>query len=152
MRITKDKQQNIKNEIEQKILPWRSPAQQETPKDGWLKSIRISLGMTSRQLAAKMGLDHAGLVRLEEREVKGTASLDSISKAAKAMNCRLVYAIIPEEKYQTLEAIIEEQNRQKAVAVDPADQLQQQRMVTQQKVKNIVSQLKDQLDSNMWDL
>lgn len=65
------------------------------PPRGWLRAIRDALGMTSRQLASKMGKTHTTITALEKGEVAGTTTLNSLRDAAEAMNCTLVYAIVP---------------------------------------------------------
>ena len=65
------------------------------PRKGWLKGIREALMMTSEQLAERMGIVQAGVMNMEKRELKKTVSLNMLERAATAMNCRLVYAVIP---------------------------------------------------------
>jgi predicted DNA-binding mobile mystery protein A len=65
------------------------------PPKGWIRAIRDALGLTARQLAKHMGRTHSVLVRLERSEVADTISLGSLRAAAEAMECTLVYAIVP---------------------------------------------------------
>ena len=46
-------------------------------------------------LAQKIGVKPASLSDLEHSEANGTATLNSLRKAAAAMDCELVYAIVP---------------------------------------------------------
>jgi predicted DNA-binding mobile mystery protein A len=73
----------------------RVDAIRQRPPKGWIRAIRDSLGLTARQLASRMGRTHSVLVRLETSEVADTISLGSLRAAAEAMDCTLVYAIIP---------------------------------------------------------
>jgi predicted DNA-binding mobile mystery protein A len=65
------------------------------PAGGWVAAIRSALGMTTRQLATRIGVRQPSVVALEKSEVAGTASLNTLRRAAEAMNCELVYMFVP---------------------------------------------------------
>lgn len=65
------------------------------PPRGWLRAVRDALGMTTRQYAARLGIVQSGAVRLEKSEVDETITLGSLRRAAEALDCRLVYAVVP---------------------------------------------------------
>ena len=65
------------------------------PSRGWLKAIREALGMTTAQLGQRLGVAQSRVVAIEQGEVKGTVTLNSLEKAAQALDCRLVYALVP---------------------------------------------------------
>lgn len=67
----------------------------QRPPKGWIRAIRDALGLTARQLARRMGKTHSVVVRLEGSEVADTITLGSLRAAAEAMDCTLVYAIVP---------------------------------------------------------
>lgn len=76
------------------------------PPKGWIRAIRDALGMTTTQLAKRMHISQPTLYEYEKRESEGTITLNSLEKAAQAMGCRLIYAIVPQE---SLEEIIRKQ-------------------------------------------
>ena len=78
------------------------------PPRGWVKAIREALGMTSAQLAKRMGVSQPRVFTLEQAETRGAITLDSLERAAHALDCRLVYALVPR---QPLNALIEERAR-----------------------------------------
>lgn len=67
----------------------------QRPPKGWIRAIRDALGLTVRQLAGRMGKTHSVVVRLEGSEMADTITLSSLRAAAEAMDCTLVYAIVP---------------------------------------------------------
>ena len=73
----------------------RLDAVRQRPPKGWIRAIRDALGLTARQLARRMGKTHSVIVRLEASEAADTITLSSLRAAADAMNCTLVYAIVP---------------------------------------------------------
>jgi predicted DNA-binding mobile mystery protein A len=67
--------------------------------------------MPARDLAMRMGVTESTVVRLEGREVAGKVQLDSLARAAEALDCDLVYALVPR---RALDASVREQARAKA--------------------------------------
>lgn len=94
--------------IENKLRPWTTLRADKVPRSGWIKAVRGSLGMTSRQLAERLGIQQSGVTRLEEREANGKVTLEMINRAAKAMNCKLIYAVVPDDRFNDLETIIDD--------------------------------------------
>jgi predicted DNA-binding mobile mystery protein A len=78
----------------------------QPPVRGWIKAIREGLGMSSAQLAKRLGMKQPSLTAIEQSEVKGTIQLATLRRVAEAMNCTLVYALVPN---QPLETIVREQ-------------------------------------------
>ena len=72
------------------------------PPRGWIKAIREALGMSTAQLARRMGISQPGVVVLEQSEALAHIKLETLQRAAAAMNCRLVYALVPEEPLETM--------------------------------------------------
>ena len=85
------------------------PAKRYTPPDrGWIKAIRAALGMSTAQLAKRLGIKQPSLVELEQSEVKGTIELATLRRVAEALDCTLVYALVPNKP---LEAIVRDRAR-----------------------------------------
>jgi predicted DNA-binding mobile mystery protein A len=81
-------------------------AQMAAPRGGWSKAIRTALGMTLEDLANRLGITRSVLLRLETSEQKETIQIDTLRRVADAMNCDLVYALIPR---QPLQEMVDEQ-------------------------------------------
>ena len=75
------------------------------PSRGWIRAIRGALGMTTGQLARRLGVQQPRIIELEKGEVSGSITMQSLERAAEAMGCRVVYALVP---LKPLEATIEE--------------------------------------------
>ncbi len=71
------------------------------PSRGWVKAIREALGMTTAQLARRMGVKQPRIVELEKAEPTGAITLQSLERAAEALGCRVVYVLIPERPLAT---------------------------------------------------
>ena len=67
----------------------------QRPTKGWIRAIRDALGLNVRQLAQRMRKTHSVVVRLEASEAADAITLGSLRAAAEAMDCTLIYAIVP---------------------------------------------------------
>lgn len=84
--------------LEQRIAPLRSEVNLTRPPRGWLRAMREALGMTTRQLAQRMGKAQSVIVAMEKSEAADTISLAKLRQAAEAMECELVYALVPKRQ------------------------------------------------------
>jgi len=85
-----------RKQLERRLAPLRE-MRLVAPHKGWIKAIRESLGMTARQLAARMGVGPSRIPVIEEAEITGATTLKTLRQAAAAMNCAFVYAFVPIE-------------------------------------------------------
>ena len=65
------------------------------PQRGWIKAIREALGMSTAQLAKRLGVRQPSIVDLERSEEKGSIELATLRRVAEALDCNLVYALVP---------------------------------------------------------
>jgi predicted DNA-binding mobile mystery protein A len=84
------------------------------PPVGWIRTIREALGMTTFELATRMGVTQSRASQLERAEVDGSLQLSTLERVAAALKCKLCYALVPEEP---LEAIVFHQAWEKAASV-----------------------------------
>lgn len=83
------------------------------PPKGWLRAIRDAIGMTTAQMAARLGVSQPRIVNLERDEVRGVLSLETLSRAAQALDCTLIYALVPN---QSLDHMVRQRAEQIAAA------------------------------------
>lgn len=81
--------------LDARLAPLGSGDSFAVPSKGWVRAIRDALGMTARELGGRMGISQPSVVALEQSEREGTVRLDTLRRAADAMDCRLVYAFVP---------------------------------------------------------
>ena len=65
------------------------------PVRGWIKAVREALGMTTAQLATRLNVKQPSVVAIEQSEMKGTIELQTLRRVAEALDCTLVYAVVP---------------------------------------------------------
>lgn len=157
MRVDK-KKQAMQRQLIDKKLSKLSKLSEPPPRSGWIKAIRGSLGMTAKQLSQRLGTSAAGVIQMEEREPSKKVTLESLERAANAMECRLIYAIVPKEPNTSLESIIEKKAREAAARIlqevshtmrleaqgTSADDLRKE-------IERIANELRLKGDSRIWD-
>lgn len=82
--------------LDKRFSTLRPLTESARPPKGWVRAIRDALGMTTAQLAQRLGVSQPRVVELEKSEVGGNVSLNSLQRAAEALGCRLVYVLVPE--------------------------------------------------------
>lgn len=82
--------------LDRRFSALRPLLRSERPPKGWLRAVRDALGMTTAQLARRLGVSQPRIVELEQAEVSGSVTLNSLRRAADALGCRLVYTLVPD--------------------------------------------------------
>lgn len=96
----------MRKQLQERLRNQASFADESVPKGGWIRTIRGALGMPIRILAKKIGCSPSNITAMEQREAKGTISLDTLQQVAQAMGCKLFYGFVPIE---SLDKILEDQ-------------------------------------------
>ena len=85
----------------------------QRPPRGWVRAIREALGMTTAELGQRMGLTQSRVSQIERSEELGSIRLDTLERAAQALNCQVRYVFVPNEP---LEQMVQRQARLRAQA------------------------------------
>jgi predicted DNA-binding mobile mystery protein A len=72
------------------------------PRGGWIAAIREALGMSVQDFADRLGVTRATAAKLEANERRRTIQLDSLYRAADALECDVVYALVPRQPLQQI--------------------------------------------------
>ena len=72
------------------------------PVRGWIKAVREALGMSTAQLAKRLRVKQPSVVDLEKSEAKGSIELATLRRVAEALDCTLVYALVPNKPLETM--------------------------------------------------
>jgi predicted DNA-binding mobile mystery protein A len=67
------------------------------PARGWLRLVREAVGLTQADVASRMAVKRQSYAQFEVAEEHGAISLASLRRAAEAMDCELVYFVVPRE-------------------------------------------------------
>lgn len=87
------------DQMDRRLPRLRKAAQElkaQQPRAGWVKTLRRSLGITNRDFAKRIGSNFVGSVQeIERNELSGKITLESLRRAADALDADLVYALVP---------------------------------------------------------
>lgn len=96
-------------QLESRIKLFTAAQRLPNPPTGWIKAIRLALGMSLQQLANKLSITKQSAKEIETREKEGAITLRSLRETAKALDMELVYGFVP--KNGTLEQYIHRKAR-----------------------------------------
>ncbi len=85
----------VRVHLDARLARLRLVAEEPRPNQGWIRAVRDALGMSSAELAARMDVGQSSISGLERRETSETIRLHSLRRAAKALDCDLVYFFVP---------------------------------------------------------
>ena len=83
------------NQLDQMLSGYKKISAIPSPKKGWVRAIRSALGMTAQQLGARTGISQAAISQIEQSEAKKTATIATMEKMAKGLDCTFVYGLVP---------------------------------------------------------
>lgn len=106
-------QKRARASLDDRFTAWRMlPARGARPHGGWIRAIREALGMTAEDLADRLGVSQPSLTRLEKSERAGNIRLDTLTRVADALECDVIYALVPR---RPLDEMVTMQARQRAL-------------------------------------
>lgn len=125
------------------------------PSRGWIRAVREALGMTTAQLAKRMDVRQPRIVELEKAEASGNITMRSLERAAEALGCQVVYALIPREPLTTtLEQRALQVAERQLSSVEQTMRLEAQGVDDQAQRKRTLERLADDLlrrPARLWD-
>ena len=72
------------------------------PKEGWIRSLRKALGMSSPQLARRLGVSKSQATQMERMEIEDRITLKALRRVADALECDFQYALVPRQPVQNM--------------------------------------------------
>jgi predicted DNA-binding mobile mystery protein A len=141
--------------IDKKLILLKNSGVLTRPQRGWVKAIRDALGMTTAQFGRRMGVSQPRASNVEKAEASGKITLESLERAAAALDCRLFYALVPHE---SLDAQVKARARELAekhlASVSHSMALEDQKVLdedTQAQLERLIEQLLKAPGSKLWD-
>jgi len=150
------KQRLILEQTDRKLLPYIPLVQSIVPTEGWINTIRKGLNISLRQLGNKLGVSAQAVKGLEISEKNRTITLQSLDDLAKAIDMKLIYALVP------IDGSLEELLNKKATAI--AEQIVNRTSNTmkledqensskrlEKAVTEKIAELKNDMPQYLWD-
>jgi predicted DNA-binding mobile mystery protein A len=82
-------------QIDRSLVTFKAARSTSRPQRGWLRAVREALGITIREVACTMRKTPQTVAAFEKSEAADRITLQTLRRYAEALNCELVYAIVP---------------------------------------------------------
>lgn len=143
-------------QLDRKLKGFRVARLIARPDIGWLKTIRISLGMSQQQVANKLSITRQSVQEIEKREKEGSITLKRLQETADALDMQLVYGLVPKDG--TISNLIDRKAHELALRIvsrtSQTMKLEDQEN-SQQRVKNAIDErtalIKNDIPKSLWD-
>lgn len=83
------------------------------PHTGWIRAIREALGMSTRELATRVGVSSQRISQIEHAEQDRSLTLATLERIAEGLDCSVEYILVPR---RPLDDMVWHQARAKAIA------------------------------------
>ena len=143
-------------QLDEKLKAFSIPARITIPPIGWIKAIRITMGISLEQLGKKLSITKQSMKEIEQREAEGTVTLNRLNEVAKALDMELVYGFVPKDG--SLEALLERKSLEAATKIvmrtSQTMKLEDQEISAKRKenaIREMADEFKNELSKIIWD-
>ena len=98
-------------QLDRLLKPFYAAKLVPRPPKGWIRALREATGVPLRQLATRLHRQISSIASLEQTEAEYRISLGNLRDMADALDCQLVYALVP--KSGTVQELAEQRLREK---------------------------------------
>ena len=138
----------IREQLDNKLSTLKGFTAQGLKSIGWIKTIREALGMTSTNLASRVGVNQSRIIHMEKAERDGNIKISTMEKIADALDMDFVYGFVPRT---SLNEMVRQQAKKIALhkmeRLDNTMRLEQQELSSEEKERA----LKDMIDRILID-
>ena len=82
-------------ELERQVRPFRRARNNSRPLEGWLRAMRLAAGIPVERVAHDMSFTKKMVFQMERSEQRHTITLERLGRMARALECDLVYGLVP---------------------------------------------------------
>ena len=93
--MKRELRQRARQRIDERLTGLKPEDRFTPPPKGWIRAIRNALGMSGVQLAKRLHVRPQTVEALEKSEASGSIQLGTLRRTAAALDCTLVYALVP---------------------------------------------------------
>ncbi len=143
------------DQMDDSLKQFKGLGKAKRPPRGWIRAIRVAIGMSGPQLADRLGISPPGVFAMEKSETEEKITLKTLNRAAEALDCTVVYALIPNS---SLSKMVDNQARKVAEGhvkyVSHTMKLEQQlpqQSALERETKRIAEDLTHNLSRQLWD-
>jgi predicted DNA-binding mobile mystery protein A len=144
-----------REQLDETMKSFESLKTMSAPRKGWIRAIRDTLGMTGVQLAKRLKVNQQRVARIEQDEVLGKVTLNTMQNAAEAMDCVFVYGVVARDG---LEQIVRRQAvpvaKKRMARSNQMMRLERQELSEADKAKamqTIIDEIVETMPKSLWD-
>ena len=139
-----------------KMLEYNHLLRVVPPPTGWIKAVRMALGMSLQQLGNHLSITRQGVQDIEAREKDGSITIKALRETAKALDMQLVYGFVPLDG--SMEELIDRKAKELATQIvrrtNNTMKLEDQAN-TQQRIEKAIQErtiaIKNEMPKTLWD-
>lgn len=143
-------------QLNSKMLAFESLQKITPPPTGWIKAIRIAIGMSQLQLGNRLSITKQSVQDIERREKEGSVTIKALREIARALDMKLVYGLIPNDG--SLEAMIERKAKELAtqIVLRTSNNMKlEDQENTKQRIEKAIQEravaIKNEMPKTLWD-
>jgi predicted DNA-binding mobile mystery protein A len=143
-------------QLESRISLFSPTLKTPNPPTGWVRAVRLTLGMSLQQLAKKLSITKQSVQELEVREKEGAITLKTLRETARALDMELVYGFVPKDG--SLDKYIEKKARilaEKIVSRTSNTMKLEDQENSKERIKRAIEErtmiIKQELPKSLWD-
>lgn len=141
--------------LDNKIASLPPLEKMQRPHKGWIKAVKEALGMSSKQLAARLKVSPPRITVLEKSEMDETVTLASLRRAAEALDCAFVYTFVPKGSFDEVVRVRARRIATQIIGkVDHTMHLEAQNLdkgALSEEIENLAAQILREQHKIIWD-
>ena len=102
-------------QLNTKMQAFTSLSNASMPHTGWVKAVRLAIGMSLLQMGKKLSITKQSMQDIEKREKEGSITLKALRDAANVLDMQLVYGFVPKDG--SMEKLIDRKARELATRI-----------------------------------
>ena len=138
--------------LDQRFSSMKPESHYRPPPKGWIRAIRDALGMSGAQLGRRMGVKAQSIADIEKSEASGTVQLRTLRRVAEALDCIVVYALIPKSSLEDMvQRRAHEIARKELIRIAHTMDLEAQGLSQEEREDQIETYIRDHLrERDLW--
>ena len=144
-----------REQLDKTLKSFESLKAMSAPRKGWIRAIRDTLGMTGVQLAKRLKVNQQRVARIEQDEVLGKVTLNTMQNTAEAMGCVFVYGVVPRDSLeQIVKSHAEKVDKKHMTRSNQMMRLEKQELSDSEKTKAmqaIIDEIVETMPKTLWD-
>ncbi len=88
--------------LDRRLSSMKPESHYHPPPKGWIRALRDALGMSGTQLGRRVGVKAQSIADIEKSEASGTIQLNTLRRVAEALDCVVVYALLPKSSLEDM--------------------------------------------------